>query len=67
MALYKTKFNEEGYVKFKARLVVKGYAQKEGVDYYEVFAPVAHWDTIRTLLAIAAQRGWKVYQQLDIQ
>lgn len=61
--VYKTKLNEEGKMdKFKARLVVKGYSQRKGVDYEEVFAPVARWDTIRTLLAISAQRNWKVFQ-----
>ncbi|KAL4567103.1 hypothetical protein LXL04_022677 [Taraxacum kok-saghyz] len=65
--VFKTKINELGKVdKYKARLVVKGYAQKEGVDYNEVFAPVPRWDTIRTLIAMAAQRKWKVYQ-LDVK
>ncbi|GKC05222.1 putative RNA-directed DNA polymerase [Tanacetum coccineum] len=62
-----TKLNELGKVdKYKARLVVKGYAQREGVDYNEVFAPVARWDAIRTLIAVAAQRNWTVYQ-LDVK
>jgi len=65
--IYKTKLNEKGEVeKYKARLVAKGYAQKLGIDYNEVFAPVARWDTIRTILAVAACRGWKVYQ-LDVK
>lgn len=45
--VYKTKLNEDGEVeKYKARLVVKGYAQSYGVDYTEVFGPVARLDTI---------------------
>lgn len=64
--VFKTKLNEDGNIdKYKARLVVKGYAQEEGIDYDEIFAPVARWDTIRILLAVATQRGWKVYQ-LDV-
>ena len=47
--------------KHKARLVVKGYAQVWGVYFFETFAPVARLDTIRLVLALAAQKGWKVY------
>jgi len=65
--IYKMKLNEKGEVeKYKARLVAKGYAQQHGIDYTKVFAPVARWDTIRMVLAIAAQRKWKVYQ-LDVK
>ena len=65
--IFKTKLNENGEIdKHKARLVAKGYAQKYGVDYNEVFAPVARLDTIRLVLALAAQRGWTVYQ-LDVK
>jgi hypothetical protein len=53
--IFRTKLNEKGEVdKCKAHLVVKGYAQRHGIDYSEVFAPVARWDTIRLILALAA-------------
>lgn len=65
--VYKTKYNEKGEVeKHKARLVAKGYSQQFGVDFTEVFAPVARWDTIRTILALAAIKGWNVFQ-LDVK
>ena len=60
--VYKTKLNEYGVVdRYKARLVVKGYSQQYGVDYTEVFAPVARMETIRLVVALAAQRGWTIY------
>lgn len=65
--VFRTKLNEKGEVdKCKARLVVKGYAQRYGIDYSEVFAPVARWDTIRLILALAALKGWIVFQ-LDVK
>ena len=61
--IYKSKVNEHGEVdKFKARLMAKGYSQKHGIDYNEVFAPIARMDTIRMVIAIVAQRGWSIYQ-----
>lgn len=65
--IFKTKYNEKGEVEnHKARLVAKGYSQQWGVDFTEVFAPVARWDTIRTILTLAALRGWNVFQ-LDVK
>uniref|UniRef100_A0A2N9FY74 Integrase catalytic domain-containing protein n=1 Tax=Fagus sylvatica TaxID=28930 RepID=A0A2N9FY74_FAGSY len=65
--VFKTKLNENGEVdKCKARLVAKGYAQQYGIDYTEVFAPVARWDTIRMIIALAARNSWSVFQ-LDVK
>ncbi|CAL2230473.1 unnamed protein product [Prunus armeniaca] len=65
--VFKTKLNLDSSVqKNKARLVAKGYSQKPGVDYNETFALVARLDTIRTLIALAAQKGWQLYQ-LDVK
>ena len=65
--VYRTKLNADDSVnKYKAILVVKGYSQVFGVDFSKTFAPVAHLDTIRMLLALAAQKGWKIYQ-LDVK
>ena len=65
--VYRTKFNPDGSIfKHKARLVVKGYAQVAGIDYGDTFAPVVRHDTIKLLLAMAAQLGWKVFH-LDVK
>jgi hypothetical protein len=65
--VFKLKKNAEGVVmKHKARLVAKGYVQKHGIDYDEVFAPVAIIDTVKLLLSLAANRGWEVHH-LDVK
>ena len=57
--VFKIKKNADGSInKFKARLVTKGYVQEHGVDYDEVFAPVARLETIRFLIGMAAMNGW---------
>jgi hypothetical protein len=48
------KYTHGSIVKHKARLMAKGYVQKEGIDFEEIFAPVARLDSIRLLLAFAA-------------
>jgi Reverse transcriptase (RNA-dependent DNA polymerase) len=53
-------------VKHIARLVAKGYKQQAGIDYEEVFAPVARIKTIRLLISLAAQSKWRIYQ-MDVK
>ena len=48
-------------VKHRAKLVAKGYVQKQGVDFEEVFALVIRLDTVRLILALVANRGWQVH------
>lgn len=65
--VFKLKKNTDGkVVKHKARIVAKGYVQKYGVDYEEVFAPVTRMETVRLLLALAAKNEWEVHH-LDVK
>ncbi|CAO2146167.1 unnamed protein product [Urochloa humidicola] len=65
--VYKLKKDADGNViKHKARLVAKGYVQKKGVDFDDAFAPVARLESVRMLLAIAAQEGWTVHH-MDVK
>ena len=50
--VYRNKLDEDGEVtRNKTRLVFKGYAQEEGIDYGETFAPIARLEGVRTLLS----------------
>jgi hypothetical protein len=61
--VYKTKYTEHEKIdKYKARLVAKGYSQKYGVDYTEVFAPVARMDTVWMIIALAVHKNWTISQ-----
>jgi hypothetical protein len=53
-------------MKHKSRLVAKCYIQKQGVDFDELFAPVARMESIRLLLAVAAQEKWLVHH-MDVK
>jgi hypothetical protein len=53
-------------VRNKARLVAQGFSQVEGLDVRETFAPVAHLEAIRILLAFIVSKGFKLYQ-IDVK
>ncbi|GJT17793.1 putative ribonuclease H-like domain-containing protein [Tanacetum coccineum] len=65
--VFKNKRDERSIVvKNKARLVAQGFRQEEGIDYDEVFAPVARIEAIRLFLAFASYMGFTVYQ-MDVK
>lgn len=65
--VFKLKRDEGGnIVKHKARLVAKGYVQQQGIDFDEVFSPVARMESVRMLLAVAAQESWFVHH-MDVK
>ena len=57
--MFKLKKDELGVViKHKAWLVARGFIQQEGIDYDDAFTPMARMESIRVLLALAAQEWW---------
>ena len=50
----------------KATLVAKGFLQKEGIDFNEVFAPVARIETIRLVVGLAEINSWHICQ-MDVK
>lgn len=65
--IYKIKRDTDGkIIKHKARIVAKGYVQKKGVDFEEIFALVTRLETVRLLLALAAKNNWEVHH-LDVK
>lgn len=65
--IFKVKRNSDGSInKYKARLVAKGYIQRHGIDFDEVFAPVARIETVRLIIGMAASYTWELHH-LDVK
>ena len=67
--IFKIKIEQDGTLRFKSRIVLKGYVMIPGVDYTEFFSPVATDTTVRTVIATAIYRqgeGWTI-EMIDIE
>ena len=65
--IFKRKMNPDGSIdKYKARLLAKGFRQKEGIDYFDTYSPVARMITIRMLVALASVHGLIIHQ-MDVK
>jgi hypothetical protein len=65
--VWKNKEGEKGeVVRNKSRLIAQGFSQKEGIDYEETLAPIAHLEAIRILLAFSMAKGFKLHQ-MDVK
>lgn len=64
--VFRVKMNADGSIdKYKARLVIKGFHQKKGIDYEQTFSPVTRMGTVRSVLSVAANEGL-VMLQFDV-
>ena len=65
--IFKRKTKPDGTIdKYKARVVVKGYTQKKGLDYFDTYSPVTRITSIRILIALAAVHDLKI-NQMDVK
>jgi hypothetical protein len=65
--IFKRKMKADGSIdKYKARLVVKGYKQKEGVDYFDTYSPVTRITSIKMLIAIVVLYNLEIHQ-MDVK
>ena len=63
--VYRLKEEEGGKRRYKSRLVVKGFAQKKGIDFNEIFSPVVKMNSIRTLSSIVVVQDLEL-EQMDV-
>jgi hypothetical protein len=65
--VFKLKRDEVGaIIKHKARLVARDFLQWEGIDFDDSFVPVARMESVRHLIVLAAQEGWRVHH-MDVK
>ncbi|KAF0695053.1 Aste57867_14111 [Aphanomyces stellatus] len=65
--LWRNKFDAAGrFTKYKARLVIKSFLQRYGLDSLEIFAPVLRYNTLRLVLFLVACNSWKI-RQMDVK
>ena len=59
--IYNVKHAADESVKYKARFVAKGFSQKEGIDYEETSTPVDRYSSIRTIILLTTEMGWRFH------
>ena len=64
--VFKLKNDDEKLLKYKARLVVKGLSQKQGIDFDEIFSPIVKMCSIRVILGLTASMNLEL-EQLDVK
>lgn len=65
--VFKTKYDSRDEIeRYKARLVTKGYSQREGIDYRETFSPVSTKESFHVIMALVAHFNLKLYQ-MDVK
>ena len=64
--IYRIKNKHDSSKRYKAKLVVNGFQQKEGIDYIEIFSPVVKMSTIRLVLGMVAAENLHL-EQLDVK